>query len=79
MGGGSWNNSVPLSDVRPDADLKFPQFKGGSQRYGALRLGVMDDNRFFFAFDRIGAPILGLDPSRLGSAVFVARLQSGRA
>ncbi len=68
MGGGSWDNSVPLSEARPDADLKFPQFKGGSQRYGALRLGVMDDNRFFFAFDRIeeAHPVLYIDLNKNG-------------
>ena len=52
----------------PEEIVRMPRFKGNEQKYGVLRLGVMENNRFPFAFDLLpdGRPEMYVDINQNG-------------
>jgi len=52
----SWNRPVALSETRPDAIIREPEYSGGIRRYGTLYLGTMEDTAFRFALDIADTP-----------------------
>ena len=59
----SWKKSIKLSQDPPVYIAGLPGFKGKSQLYGAIQLGVAENKTYAFAFDRIGEqrPVLYFD------------------
>lgn len=59
---------VFFSKDRPEAVARVPEFRGEEQKFGALRLGLLENDRFHFAFDLLpdGRPLMYIDINQNG-------------